>query len=159
METDIKKIIEKEIAIRLIYNPKVLQNSEPITKIVKILSSSKHTRIDIVTAPNTIKYNRNWWVNIHKEIYIRPISTNIKLSLLEVINLPLAPKKHYFKSSNELIAFTLVFPALPKDVRMFDIIESNLPDTKTSSWLNFYGVSLESQYAYQNTSLYAFEIN
>jgi len=157
MDTNIKKIVEREI--KLIYDPMVLQNPTSVAKIVKILSGPEFTRIDIVTAPDTIKYNSDWWVNIHKEIYITPVNTNIKLSLLEVINIPLAPKVYFFKNRYELIAFTLVFPALPKDITTFDIIESNLPDTKYSSWFNFYGVRLESQYAFQNTSLYAFNNN
>ncbi len=159
MNTDIKKIVELDKTTKLIYNPKVIKNSDSRTKIVTILAKQGCTRIDIVTAPNTIKHTSGWWVNIHKEIYIKPINSIIKLPLLKVINIPLAPKKHFFKSRHELLSFTLIFPELPKGIQSFDLIESNLPDTELSSWLNIYGVSLETHHGSSNTSLYAYNNN
>jgi hypothetical protein len=43
--------------------------------------------------------------------------------LIRSSNAPCAPENHVFKTLNESFEFTLVFPALPKETKYFDLME------------------------------------
>ena len=43
------------------------------------------------------KYTSGWWVNIFKTSYIVNSLENERLELLQAINIPFAPERHYLK--------------------------------------------------------------
>jgi hypothetical protein len=51
----------------------------------------------------------------------------------------LAPSKYYFKSKGQVHQFTLLFPALPKNLKQIDIIERLAEGT----FFNFFRVALQ----------------
>lgn len=143
MNRELNEIEEIDKTMRLVYRPKVRRSFDIKVKIHRVLADITGTTIDIDMLPNTTKYKRKWWANISREIYIRPVNTDVKLRVKGVINIPVSPDKFYFKSQYHKLSFRLIFPALPTDVMTFDLIESELPETDAISWFNFYGVSLE----------------
>ena len=113
------------------------ESYDPNTEIQvkKIELTENFTRIDFLyTAPDY--YDNGGWVNIAKETFIRPVGSNEEYRLVYTSNIPFAPLKHYFKHCGEILVYTLIFPALPKNTLAIDIIEKEgLPN-----YFNFYNV-------------------
>jgi hypothetical protein len=61
-----------------------------------------------------------------RDLYIRPVSDPKNLKLIRSVNAPFAPATHVFTTLNEVFEFTLVFQALPKGTKYFDLME-NMP--------------------------------
>jgi len=71
----------------------------------------------------TSKYINGGWVNMHKTSYLESDKSKVRLQMLNAIGVPLAPNKHHFNRVGEYLKFTLIFPAIPKDWKIFDLIE------------------------------------
>jgi len=125
----------------IIYNPVILHKLDRFIDIYRIELNEKYTRIDFVTEPDIKRYVSGWWVNIHNTIYIKPADSYVKLPLVSVVNIPVAPAKYYFKNSKDIKAFTLYFPPLSKRTKSIDIIEN---ESSGSAWFNFYGIKLNT---------------
>jgi hypothetical protein len=128
----------KEIQ-RIIYSPLIIHNNLETLSIHRIVRHDDVTKIDFIHYASRI-YDQGGWVQIQKQTFIRPLGTELELTMLQAINVPVAPVKHYYRNKFDYLAYTLIFPALSKDVKAIDIIEMELPG---SNWFNFYGVSLE----------------
>ena len=98
------------------------------------------TVIHFITRPDTQRFVKGWWVRVCGEIFIRPSGTKDKLELVYAHNIPVAPRKYYFKNAHEELHFTLFFPALPKDTTHIDIIEKI--GGKTSQHFNYYNMPI-----------------
>lgn len=92
--------------------------SEPLTE----AEESGYTYLHCVyfTSP---KFHFGWWVNIWKTSYLLNPITVESVSLLEAINIPLAPQRHYLKKFGDSLRFVLVFPPLPAHWESFDFVE------------------------------------
>jgi len=97
-------------------------------------------RIDFLYYANN-KYINGGWVHIMPQTYIRPVGSDTRYTLLQAINIPIAPLKHHFKSKSDMLFYSLLFPRLPKDVTHIDIIEH---DGAGDNWFNFYNVAMET---------------
>lgn len=69
------------------------------------------------------KYTWGWWVNIFLTSYLVDKLSTDRLELIDAINIPISPDKHYLKHKGDCLNFTLVFPHIPKNWIMFDFIE------------------------------------
>jgi hypothetical protein len=69
------------------------------------------------------KYTSGWWVNIFKTSYIVNSLENERLELLQAINIPYAPERHYLKKLGDSLNFTIIFPKTPIHWEYFDFIE------------------------------------
>jgi hypothetical protein len=69
------------------------------------------------------KYISDWYVNINENSYLVGGKSLIKLKLLNVIGIPLAPQKYCLKKQGDILQFSLIFPAIPKEWEVFDFIE------------------------------------
>jgi hypothetical protein len=97
-----------------------------------------YTRIDFTYISPKHYANGTSWVQIYGNAYIRPSGSDKKYSLIRAINIPIAPNKHFFQRSGQVLQFTLLFPALPKTVTQIDIIEK----LAAGSYFNFFRVAL-----------------
>ncbi|MDD4646420.1 MAG: hypothetical protein PHY99_10580 [Bacteroidales bacterium] len=61
-----------------------------------------------------------------RDLFIRPVSDPNGYNLIRAEKAPFAPEKHQFTSANETFEFTLIFKALPKGTKYFDLME-NMP--------------------------------
>ena len=126
IEIEEPKIKEQE---KVVYNPDVKHSptASPKHKIMRIELEDDLTRIDFVY--NSGKFA---WVQIDPASFIRPVNTGSHLTLVRACGIPYAPQKHFFRSRNETLYYTLYFPALPKDVTEIDIIEKEAPGKAAS---------------------------
>lgn len=81
------------------------------------------------------------WISIDKKTVIRPVGTRLCFPLVKAEGIPIAPDRHYFKSPNDILHYSLYFYSIPPDVKCFDILE------KRGQWeryyINFYGVKIQ----------------
>ena len=73
------------------------------------------------------KYSAGWWVNINEASYLIDTTTSEELKLLQALNIPIAPERHYLRKFGDSLQFTLVFPAVPKHWKAFNFIEKIRP--------------------------------
>ncbi len=138
-ETETTESIEKTKIKTIIFNPKIRRQLNDGPEPIRIQQEEEYTRIDFVYKAKSY-YHRGGWVNIRPDTFIRIPGSGDNFKLINAVNIPLAPQKHYFNSTKEWLAYTLYFPALPKGTSTIDIIEHEGPG---GNWFNFYGVSLE----------------
>ena len=84
----------------------------------------------------TNKYSSGGWCSIDPQTYISTQS-GAQYKLIRAEGIPKSPKQYTFNYSGQKLAFTLVFPALPKSTTQFNLIESS-----TSEW-KFYNIKLK----------------
>ncbi|MFM7104168.1 MAG: hypothetical protein ACKOW8_01505 [Flavobacteriales bacterium] len=82
------------------------------------------------------KYVSDWWCNIRQNTFLENPATGEKLSMQLALNVPIHPRKHFFKKFNECIHVTLVFDAIPRNWGCFDLIEDNLSPLSGYTFLN-----------------------
>jgi len=91
------------------------------------------------------KYIAGWWVNIWKTSYLTSNASTDKLQLLQAIGIPYAPERAYLKRKGDCLKFTLIFPAVPKDWKVFNFIE----DCGGDSGLSISNISRNSTGVYR----------
>ena len=128
-----------EIQEKIIYKPFIEFKVVESVDVLRIQLSDDYTKIDFI-----VYASRFDWVQIQKDTFIRICGSEVKLNLIEAVNISIAPRKHFFRNRNEFLCYTLCFPAIPKDTKSIDVIER---ETEVRSgnftWFNFYGLSLE----------------
>ena len=124
---------------KLIFNPMVQHQTSFHPEVLRIQNEAEFTRIDFICYPDRI-YVNGGWVQISRESFIRTAGSKERLKLVNAINIPIAPVKHYFKSIKDSLCYTLYFPPVPKGTTTIDIIECEAPG---GTWFNFYSVSME----------------
>jgi hypothetical protein len=98
----------------------------------------EYTQIDFVyIAPK--KYIKGGWIQIDAKSYIQPANSDTRYPLLEARNISIAPTKLHFNSAGQVHHYSLIFPALPKNVKQIDIIEK----LAEGSYFNFFNVALQ----------------
>ena len=132
----------KNLAPPDIIQPGPGQNTliEVKTEIKTVNVNEDPLRIDFLYYANN-EYINGGWVQIQPQTYIRAVNSETRYKLLHTINIPLAPQKHYFKSTKDMLFYSLLFPQVPKDVTHIDIIEMEGPG---GNWFNFYNVAMET---------------
>ena len=123
-----------------VYNPSVEYQNGSDIDVMRIVQEEELTRIDFAYRASP-KYRNGGWIQIGRESFIRPVNTGMQLTLVQAVNIPITPSKHWFKNANQCLYYTLYFPALPDDVAAIDIIEREV--ARPHNFFNFYGVSLE----------------
>ncbi len=143
MNTKIEKQIEKSIQEKIkepltLYNP---AGTHYLSKVqIKCIEfNDDYTKIDFIYKSPTYYFNGGW-IQILGESFIRPVGSHTQFRLIQAINIPITPNKHYFKRCGEYLRYTLLFPALPKNTRKIDIIEKEAPGT----YFNFYNVDFST---------------
>ena len=137
-ETETQEELLKEIEPNVFKNPISKYTPNEHLGIEKISLNEDFTRIDFVYISPKM-YVNGGWIQIDSGCYIRPIGSNTRYKMIQAINIPIAPTKYYFKSKGQVHHFSLIFPALPKNVKQIDIIEKLAEGT----YFNFFRVQLQ----------------
>ena len=104
----------------------------------KITMHEQYTQIDFVyIAPK--KYINGGWIQIDSASYIQPVNSETRYPLLEARNISIAPTKLHFNGAGQVHRYSLIFPALPKNVNHINIIEK----LAEGSYFNFFNVALQ----------------
>jgi hypothetical protein len=109
---------------QLVNNPNIAIKPIPTLSITRVVTNDSTTSVTIRIVntkqmpPFTLRT---------RDLFIRPVSDPNALKLIRSDKAPFAPEKHVFTTLNEAFEFTLVFKALPKGTKYFDIMEK-MPD-------------------------------
>ena len=114
-------------------NPSIRKNGAPQMLIKGIELSNEYTAIYFQWT-NT-EFNPSGWYAIERDAYIRDKSTGKKYTLLATDNCGVSPNPTPIRMG-ETKNFTLYFPAISKDSKEIDFIESDKSDWK------YYGIKL-----------------
>ena len=93
------------------------------------------TFIHITMRPSP-RFVSDWWCNIRENTFLFHPSTGEQLLMQLALNVPVHPKKHFFKKFDECIHVTLVFDVIPKSWSCFDLVEDNLSPMNGYTYLN-----------------------
>jgi len=140
-----KKLKDPEVMEQesLVYNPLVKHQVSKSPDILRIENDPDFTKIDFIVYASP-KYINGGWVQMNIDSFIRPVGSSLHLKLISAVNIPIAPAMHYFKTKQDFLCYTLVFPALPCGTKSIDIIEKEIAGDR--SYFNFYGVSMQKVY-------------
>lgn len=140
MIKEIEKLKVNELE-KLVFNPMVKHQTSGHPEILRIENDAEFTRIDFIYYTCSY-YENGGWVQMSERTFIRPVGSKLKLKLLKAVNIPIAPTKHWFKTTKDILCYTLYFPPVPNGTKVIDIIEKECANDDT--WFNFYAVSMES---------------
>jgi hypothetical protein len=106
---------------QVVYNPHIAIKPIPNLSVTEVVTNDSTTTVTIriVNAKQLPPFTLRT-----RDLFIRPVSDPNNLKLIRAINAPFAPEKHIFKTLNEVFEFTLVFEALPKGTKYFDLLET-----------------------------------
>ena len=107
-------------------------------KILRVIVSSDCTQIDFGYVAPWI-YERGGWIHIAPATYIQVKGSKKKYALTEAKNIPLAPQKLEFESTEDWRVFSLIFEPIPLKNCIIDMIEAENP---TEDDFNFYNIKL-----------------
>lgn len=116
------------------YNPEGMDFTKKL-RIKCLEATDEYTRIDFIFRSSMI-WDNGGWIQMERGAFIQAKGSTQKYRLIKAIGIPITPLKHYFKRQGEYHAYTLIFPALPKNTHSIDIIEKEAP----GSYFNFYNV-------------------
>lgn len=108
---------------QLVNNPNISIKPIPTLSITKVITNDSTTSvyIKIVNSKQLPPFTLRT-----RDLFIRPVSDPNNLKLIRAEKAPFAPERHVFTALNEVFEFTLVFKALPKGTKYFDLME-NMP--------------------------------
>lgn len=130
---------ETKVLEKIIFNPKTNYEAGANVEVLRIDLEDDFTRIDFIYYAKPY-YENGGWVQLRGDTFIKPVGSDLKLKLVKAINIPITPIKHFFKTTNDMLCYTLYFPAIPSGTKSIDIIEF---DGNGENWFNLYDVSLE----------------
>jgi len=126
---------EKKEKTVTLYNPHFIEFGETLR--INKIEFSEQTRIEFFYKPPS-HYDKGGWIQIDGDTYITPDGGKTKLKLIESVDIPIAPEKHYFTEANATHIFSLIFPKISPKVKTLDVIERNEP----GSYFNFFQLDL-----------------
>ncbi len=106
--------------------------------IERIILHTNYTHVDFVYIASK-KYLNGGWIQLHQDCFLRPSGTEIEYKMIEAIAIPIAPSKLHFNAPGQVHHYSLVFPALPKNIEYIDVIEKK----EKGTFFNFYGIALQ----------------
>jgi len=118
-----------------LFNPNFIDFGESLR--INKIEFSEQTRIEFYYKPPS-RYDKGGWIQIDGETYITTDGGITKLKLIESVDIPIAPEKHYFTEANTTHIFWLIFPKISPKIKTLDIIELNEP----GSYFNFFQLDL-----------------
>ena len=118
-----------------LFNPNFIDFGESLR--INKIEFSEQTRIEFYYKPPS-RYDKGGWIQIDGETYITTDGGKTKLKLIESVDIPIAPEKHYFTEANTTHIFWLIFPKISPKIKTLDIIERNEP----GSYFNFFQLDL-----------------
>jgi len=107
----------------IIINPSHKNDLDNNPQLLRVTLTNKETKLDFGYQTESY-YKKGGWVRMDPKTFIRPIGSNKKYTLINATNIPLEPEQLNFKSQEDSLYFSLIFPALPEGVDAIDMIET-----------------------------------
>jgi len=134
------KLKNKQINNTYVVQPIFEEQFKKNPVILRVVLSNEFTRIDFGYAAPWI-YIKGGWIHIAPETFIQVKSNNERFKLSKAINIPIAPDRIDFESTEDWRVFSLYFEPIPINDCMIDIIEDENPDENN---FNYYNIELKN---------------
>lgn len=86
------------------------------------------------TCTSQPEYINGGWINIYPTTYLWNRDTGKKIQMEFAIDIPVAPKCHFYNKVGEKKQFTLIFPKVPADWTSFTLVEDSERETKIAAF-------------------------
>jgi hypothetical protein len=86
-------------------------------------------------------FDKGGWIHIAPYTFLEVQSTNERFKLTEAINIPIAPERHDFESTEDWRVFSLYFEPIPVVDCSINIIEEENPNDDD---FNYYDIKFEN---------------
>ena len=135
--------MKKQSDKTILYNLPPCKTGDKRPLLLRVFVAKEHTKVDFgyQTMRNYIK---GGWVSIAKDTFIRVKATGEKFTMIRAESIPIAPKRHDFKTRKDWLYFSLYFPPIPHSTDLIEIIETE-PGEPTD--FNYTNVVLDSKKA------------
>jgi hypothetical protein len=131
-----QKQIKSAYVVKPIFKTQRKQN--PV--ILRAILSTEYTRIDFgYSAP--WMYDKGGWIHIAPYTFLEVQSTNERFKLTGAINIPIAPERHDFESTEDWRVFSLYFEPIPVVDCSINIFEEENPNDDD---FNYYEIKFEN---------------
>ena len=144
-------------AQRIIENPAVAEQTHQDLKIVRV---SKYSDSTVINLSLENKMAEGGWFCADNKIYIENPKDHQRFDIIKARGIPRCPSVHRFKKVGEKLNFTLVFPKLPAETTLLNLIEDCdkscfsfkgiILDEKLNSDINLYTHGVELYAANKN---------
>jgi hypothetical protein len=131
---------QKQIKSAYVVQPifKAQRKQNPV--ILRAILSTEYTRIDFGYAAPWM-YDKGGWIHIAPYTFLEVQSTKERFKLTEAINIPIAPERHDFESTEDWRVFSLYFEPIPIVNCSINIVEEENPNDDD---FNYYDIKLEN---------------
>ncbi len=106
--------------------------------LLRITFSEDFTKVDFGHQVSKI-YVKGGWVRIAPQTFMRFQGEEMKYTLVDAINIPLAPNHLHFNTKKDSLYFSLLFPPVPLKNAKIDLIEAEKGDETD---FNYYGIEI-----------------
>ena len=134
-----------EIKLRELVKPKEINKIKSDVKTFELTEEKRYTYLNCIYRTNPM-YVSDWWVNMHKTAFLKNKENGDTIYLIDAINIPFAPARHYLQRKGDSLNFVLIFPHIPKHWQTFDFIEGY-----SGSSLSSIGITRNETGVYQIT--------
>jgi hypothetical protein len=124
---------------KYIFHPKVIKNYRENPDLLRIHLTPEYTKVDFGYVARDI-YINGGWIRIAPETFIENKITKQRYTLVNAENIPIAPMHHYFETKKDWRYFSLIFPPIPQDDCLLNIIEV---ENGTPNDFNYYNIELK----------------
>jgi hypothetical protein len=106
--------------IRVVQKPNVAQQTHPEMTIeeIQFFADSTVFKIKVIN-----KLASGGWFCADKNTFVEEPQSLVRRRLIKAIGIPWCPDAHRFTRENEILHFSLVFPALPVEAELLNLVE------------------------------------
>ena len=140
MEKETDANLKKET--RTFYHPCFRSRSSKQLDLLRVVTEETYTRLDLIYYKPQKQLLNTISIQLDPETYLLPQHGDIKLKLLKVENIPLAPKVYKMVKGIPTASFSLYFEPLIKTCFIFSLIEKPVV---RGNLFNIYKINLLSQ--------------
>ena len=115
--------MKKATKVSYLINQPKYEANEGRPQLLRIELHSEYTKIDFGYQTSSY-YIKGGWVKIAPITYIKVNNNEEHLTLIDAINIPIAPKKHDFDTQKDWLYFSLIFPPIKIEDCLMDMIEA-----------------------------------
>ena len=119
------------------FNSNTIVETNP--ELVRIVLYPDYTKVDFGYVAYD-KYYRGGSITIAQDTFLEVLETGERYKLQLAENIPIAPAQHYFESTKDWRYYSLLFPPIPQEDCILNIVES---EEGTSNAFNFYRIDLK----------------
>ena len=124
---------------KILFQLNRMGHSETNPILLRMLLTPEYTKVDFGYVAKDI-YENGGWIRIAPATFIENKLTKKRYTMINAENIPIAPIHHYFETTKDWRYFSLIFPPIPQNDCVLNIIEI---ENGTRNDFNYYNVEIK----------------